>query len=1498
MRDILDKDEEFYLDRDELINLASYISQALQFIQFDGYDSDTAEVVSETIHLIPLSLFNIEDVEFYHFGITDPIGQIAEWIYERLSELASWFAGSVSAIIAPLKSAVDSISNFIITIPDRIKSAIEALFSQVWNILTMISGALTEISSRIWEGIQSTISFISENVYGFLQTIWSGLQEIGIAIGDFFGRMWEGLQTIGGTIIYGVSSLAENLAKFSDYVYKFGAQVLGGLSDIGAFITGFIDWIKTLPDMVAKIFIDVTEFFKNLRESFAQFVSDPTGFIREKIIAPFWNGTLWITTQARTAFVAFLSMATDAIKAGGSIILETFRSIGSWILEGMANLTSLISSSLMEISQKFIHVGLTQVSFVLRQFIGMTERIDEVIPILNSVIVRPALSDIEPLKIPGLTIKNFLETWKIAYSQSILLFMVPLVASLLFRALGYQIKGLGLALTHEKIEKEISLAPFGIGGTIRFDVMKWLGGAIANFGDEFMKFGDKYYDSMWTGLGIWFARYVSIIFAFYLRNFIPIEFPTIREVEEAWIRARVADKIPPQLGMKGEIIQRVMRYYLEMKGYADYLLNYQFASPDEFFCELVDRFEIKRKFPLGGVWRLPSVYDIAQMWVRDVLRPPKLAVKDILSNLTKAYESIGVYKDIGLLYTLLAFKYPSPDALAEFYWRGIAKTLWLEDTLEEPEWKELFNITWKATAPYTINKIEKRAELLSTMISQYMKWHDLFPAPWSPEFPTDKSIIVELMADLPTRIDLRWLSRWGIFEHLSLANVSPMADLKEIYEAFVRLKGDETRQDKVSPEISMDVRFLARFLIATRMNPLIVPLVSVAQMHAILTGEMTLLRSGFIDSLRRGFITLDLSEQLMSGLLKITFKTGYIDTKTGKFHEIIYPKPVFWLSAERRLLQMRAMFDRYNWIMRDIVSRCIYGLMWVAITPDEAKSMIVDFQEVISEHIKDQIKTITGFEWKPKLDESYMNVWIEYGKKVRVIGTRTWIRRYLSRMLGWMFYRVIYGWVDPKDLENLIHKISQVGKISILEDEEIEYLKTVANEISGLVKKELIPTPSTLATFSEYMIIDSSIIDAVLEHYKVPKEYINLYKNYIMIRPLKSDFRSLLTKARSAYVRGAISENEWNKYLDKAKKYGFKDEEISLIGELAELEEKITSIKEWTPTITSLITISEVVPEAIELLKLYPIKEEFKLIINAYAIRKPLADEIRSLLNQYYRARRYAALHGQTIPKEMEDLVRDFMKLGGISDIEESIRDLATRFEILVDTWKEYLPTLSVLAAMAEYIDIPSDYIQKVITLKRVEVTLSQLWMEYMQTRTIATEVGRVVSAFTGLYTRYSVPEELVTIVKELMMRGGWTSSELPIFELELFIRRYYRTLTLLIPTVRGFITDAQYLPNYQKLLEDLFKTYGLTLEQYKAQAEYYKMLAKNRRLWRHFSWYRSQLAYAYQYGAITKDKAKQLLQKFVDAGLLDSDELDMILEGLDLRAAGYRGYQATFIVR
>jgi len=2010
-------------------------------------------------------------------------------------KIISTISEGISTIFENIKSSIDFLWNTIREASRGILEALDRVWSFIGEWMSKISGMLQEFSSRLKESLENvfntlmnTISSNVDQIMRTLSTLPDAFYNMITNIFDVLGKLHEEIILIGEKFKTAATQLLQTLEVHGKYLVYAAERGY----DLIEFLTGFYEGLtgeKAPPILPPKaMFTDgspgqgpayrmgvaggssiswlltgqsaMTDVFKTIQSAILDFLKNPAEWFTKNLVTPMWNTLLNVAETIMRAVGDLGKIIYRALSTIKDVMINLFKSFGLWLRDIILSLVSWLIDRAKELYEGAKTIGWTITRTMIDTILKIQEWSSDAVKSALGPLVNRLFKELGISTPPYLTPWNFLAAWILSHAVIIAFYLIPLLSSFEMRAAAYVIRGMGMTITRIPMETYISLAPLGLGVSVRLDLSKCLGPAIMQFGDELEKFGDEYFKGLWRGYGHWFGRYVSVWWNFYFRNLIPIEFPPLTDISEAWLRSRVAEKIPSVLGAKTIDIQEGMLYYLKLRGYSDFVIKYWYAEPEEFYTTLFDRFQIERKIPLAGVWKLPSPSDVARMWIRDVLRPPTIAPEKLVENLTKIYEAVGIYRDVGLLYTLLAFRYPSPGDLAEFYWRGIAKLLWLPTSMEEPEWRTIFRIpdTWKSIAPYELNLRADRAKILNTLISIYMRWHDYFPVAWHPDFPTDKAIVTELMAELPGRLDLRWLTRWGIFQHLSEAGVDVMADLKTIYESFTKLTGEETRKREVSPEIILDARFLARFLIGARVNPLIAPLLSVAQVHAVLAPELTLLRTGFIDSVRRGYITLDVSEELMSGLIKIMFRTGYIDYTTGEFKEVVYPKPVFWLPAERRLLQMRAVFDRYNMLLTDLVRRAVYGIVWVAITPDEAIAAVRDLHSILSQHISKCIKKISGIDWKPILDEEYIQVWIKYATGVRTIGVRTWIRRHISRFMGWLFFRIIYGWVEPETLDRFIENISKVvvnGKeIKVLADEEVVFFKTVAQQIYGIVKRELVPSPSTLATLSEYLDISREIVDRALEQYKIPSPFDEIYRAYINVRPIKSDYKTLLNRARTAYVKKIITDEEWKRYLERAVNYGFTRRELEIIQEIADLEEKIQESRSWSPTILTLITISEIIPRAIELLKEYPVKPAFREIINEYAKKKPLvddlralitayfrakryteipkeledrvqeyfrelgvteaeiairnlaielleiaeearqwtptpstiatiseyveipqtlidqalakkkiseewakilrqyitirpladdlralisayfrakryiilpkeiedqvqsylsrygftkeeleirnlaiellelvdeakawvpsistiatiseyieipqelidqalarkkvpeawskilkqyiairplideiralisayyrakryveipkeiddrvqayfkeygltpeeqevrnlivqllelveearawtpsptaiatiseyveipqnlidgvlakkkiseewakvlkqyiqvrplADEIRELVRAYYRAKRYAVLLGEEIPKEIEDKIKVYFSKYGVTPVEMEVRDtvislevlaeefrealrtrvpsptqiaslseyiyispelvevalekyrvderfkpiflnyikirpiiddargainayyravrysevygttipkeiddsikslmqtinmteeekrireLRARIEAMIDIWRqevrEYLPTPTVIATiseyitlpsdlisktlekrrvpkewidiwikyiqvrpladdaralmtayyravrasrfygvtipqeltvrvqqylskagvtqeeieirdlaaefevfveelrrgetipalgalvtMSEYIEIPSDYILSILTKRRIEATYRELWLKYIEARSIATEVNRVVSAFTTLYTRFAVPTELVDAVRQLMSRGGWTSKEIEIFDVELYIRKLYRTLTLVIPTVRQFIIDATYLPRYESLLEDLFNTYAISIKELQKQVEYYKKLIKNRRIWRHFSWYRTQLTYAYTYGAISEEEARKALMKFVDIGLIDEDELNIIIEGMKIRALGYRAYRAT----
>jgi hypothetical protein len=633
--------------------------------------------------------------------------------------------------------------------------------------------------------------------------------------------------------------------------------------------------------------------------------------------------------------------------------------------------------------------------------------------------------------------------------------------------------------------------------------------------------------------------------------------------------------------------------------------------------------------------------------------------------------------------------------------------------------------------------------------------------------------------------------------------------------------------------------------------------------------------------------------------------------------------PQAWRSIWIRYIKARAIADDVRSLVSAYLSLVRYATRYGQKVSDEIAKAVQSYMQLIGFskeelEVRQLVATIYELieswrEWRPSLLTlismieyvpeaigllNYYNVDPRFRPVVEKYARVKPLADEFRSLLN-LYYRD-YEWFEVP--QEIVKAVNEYSKLLGFTDEELR-LRSLRAWLDWLddLWREWRLTPARIVSLAEYVPIDIEIIDRYLRYVPIDEDEKELWIKYIRLRPIKSDYRAVISTAIRALRYRAITEDRWKKILEDAKGYGFTDPEISLLQLRSELELAIEEAREYIPTPSMLATISEYVPSITDeminkVLEARRVPQEWRAIWVQYIKARGVADEVRSLLTAFYRMKRYAIYYGYTVPKDIEDIVTKYASMIGVTDVEKSIRDMTAYIEATIDVWRtgEVYPTLSLLATMSEYIDVPIDYVKKVIEVRRIEATYANLWLQYISARAISGEVNRVVTAFSNLYIRFTVPDDVVKKVVDLMKQGGWTSKEIEIFGIELELRRMYRVLTMLIPSIRQFISDSVYLPSYENLLTDIFKSYAIDVEKYKNQVEYYKRLAKNRRLWRHFSWYRTQLTYAYMYGAMDENQIKQKLQQFVNIGLIDPDELNIIVDGIKIRAVAYAMYRAA----
>jgi len=1392
----------------------------------------------------------IEQVSKLPGVVKDLVGKVTELfadLSEKIKSGFAWFIDQVAKVPDLVRDVIGKIVTALSDLVDKVRAGFTWLIDRLRELPDLIRGvvervtsALLDLAERAGKGLTALLDLIAKAPATIRDALTTILGDVAKGVGGVVEWVRRGFEGLAGV----VSSWFEGARGWFE-------AATSALRQLGSVFMGFVNAVMQLPERLRAVFEGVVEFFEGLWAGLQEFTRDPAKWLSEHIVTPLWSGLQWLGGKLWEG----LQWLWSILVKGAEWLWGALKAAGEWLLKALSGVYEALHKLFVGAVEAVGKAAGALYGFFINSVMGLKENVKSAVESVVKPVISEFMKAVGWATPPGLTLENFAGAWATSFAWSIPLYVFALSMEIPMRAAAFVLRGLAMKLRDIHWRIRVSLKPLGIGAETEFDLARAIGAALYNFSEELMKHIDKFYEPFWLGMGFWCGRFASMLLTYNLRNFLPIEVPTLREAEEMWNKLRATRlagyKIPEKVLGTPKDAEDVILNFLRIRGYSDYLLKLAFADEEEFYIEVTDRFGAKRRIPLADAWKTPTPSDVIRMMIRDIF--------PTVEDFAAAMRVVGFNKDTAILYYYLHYRYPAPERLAEFYWRGLAGVLWYPDAMFEAELAKSLGITVTARAPRELNFDFKS---LSDAMHKYMKWHDYAPFPWIDKFTTDRAIVAELMADLPDKVDLRWMTRWAILEHLSKLGVGVTTTVDKIVDAISSARGDELLSKQVVAGISLDVSLLSRFLVARGVHPYFATIASVAEAHTMLADEMTLVRTGFLNIYRWGMSDINTLEQLMSGLITIQFTTAYLDLARGEWKTITYNKPVLWLPAERRLLQLRSAIDRYYELWRDYVREVERGVRTLALlsrsdvesvkkyvgqlklpgdVAERVKQLLSELEktatsedllrqyyEVVSARLSSEVKAITGRDIAFTIDQAYVDTWIKYAELTRVIEARHWVRTFATRIMGWLFYRVSYGWVSPEEMKTLTTMLLARGWVSV---EEKEFLDVVAEWVYRVAVKELVPSPSTLATLAEYMVIGVKVVEDVLSKYNVPKEYWDLWKTYIAAKPVKSDYKAVLMAALRALRYNAITREYWESLLKNAAQYGFTPIEVDLLQLRAELELMIEEARLWRPTLLTLITISEYVPEAVKLLEYYRVDPVFKPVIERYALVKPLADEVRALVNALYRAKRYVA-----IPKDLEDKVLSIVKQFGVTDIELMIRDLALELTILVDEAREYVPTPSTLATMAEYLPEVRKYLKDVFEARRIRGVWAEVWTKYIYLRPVFDEVRRWASAMFTLAEYLIIDVKQLDPVFNILKTYGWEDLEVTIATKTILAEQVRHAFNAVLGAPRTIAGMARYtdkaadwaysravklidaLPvddNTKKLLKEMWREYIMSYQAY-----------------------------------------------------------------------------------
>ena len=1410
------------------------------------------------------------------------------------THIPDYIGKAVDAIVDAGKNIVDAakmvyegIKRFIEDPLDTFKSVLEWLWEHAFKPLgEAIVGGLEKLGQIIWEHLPDTVKDflvgVKDTIVKLYDTISSGvkwfidhlpdIKDAIIAIKDAIVSFFKDpLGALKGALEW----LWENALK------PLGERIYEGLEKLGEWL-----WEK-LPDNVKTGLVKIGDFFKWLYDQLQEFAKDPKGKILG-LLEWLWDKTLgakdWLMKHVFTPFMHLLGdlweKLSEVLAKIGEVTVNAFKKIGGPVFNALRDAFKYVSGLVLSGVGIAIDIAKTLLGKI-RDFMS------DILPyevgglagallakVLGKDKVGMVLSFAGPFTLPVILVGRLFE-YIVKEAKKVMPLVMQDPVSTMYGVMNLAVLGsamgmlftsgfraLARVLKGVRIKLSALLRPLGVGVGGESDVEVNLGEAI----QELTNFMDKIFPDvaryLIIGHMIWWAEPTRAITRYWLTNYLTIELPPMEQTMRS-LRRHLTTPLASeyyriyveQLRMGG-ISQRFIDYLYPLP--EDLLKIYQGLGPfyDDKLKAIVitDRFGQERVFPVSLVAEIPTPSELAHMMIRDIILNPK--------DFAAVMGMHGFTPDVAFMFYLLHFRYPSPEKLASFFWRGVAGELWNPDESYDKDIVELFFKKQKKGTQLPIPKAPKSFNFASKelfeIMKQYMKWHDYARIPWHPGWPTDNAIIMDLIADIPGKIDLRWMSRWGLFDYWGAYGKKATSTIEDITTSILIANQTASAEPMIKlynqylsqRQPVFDVRQFARALQATGLHPYWVPWVTVAETINALSEERTLLRTGFINLFREGLWPLDTLNKLLAGFFTVVFKTAYFDPNDFNWKEVDIEYPVAFLPAESKLLELRALMDKALDIYREAYRRIIRAIAFHTVSVEQGKAILADIVLNINEKFfVKEMERISGKTLALQLDEGYWGAWSTYARVLQEIEAVERTRFYARYIIWNVLWALRYGYTTQEEAEKWVN----------------------------------------------------DLVQAMNEHPRI-KAMIEQAVRFMLFRFYKEiSVRAIINKLRSR--RMSVEEA-----VRALMALGFDEKTARLYID--------ANVYWYTPSIVTYASMLEVVPEALStvlgIIEHLNLPSDEYLYWVLYLLRQPTRDELTLVRTRIYQLLALGMqpdnlielLSEYTIGYEIKNGKLEYVlgpKAKELLAIYEKARTVFQAFGIAPQEWalynlialmeqkkdllkaaeKERIPSPTTIASLAEYLVLPEDLVKKTLEEYHVSPDWLPYWLEYIRVKPLKSDYKNLLTVYIRALRYGAVSEKDVeSFIKELE-DWGFTPREIDVIRRRVDLEEAIAAAREYMPTPFSLATLSEYMVLPESLVEEAFEKRHVPEEWRKIWLEYIRVRPLKPD-------YRSLLSVyirALRYKAVSEEEFKKFLEELSQWGFTPK-EIELITRRAALEEA------------
>ena len=1071
--------------------------------------------------------------------ISDVLSKVWSWVYEGISKIT----GTLATVYGYIKSGFETLWDTLKGIGAYIVAKIQPYISGAIEAFKKGFAEVASFFKELYNHLVQGVNYISDKIMGFVNAIlrfpeWfpNWFREhiskpISDAVSSLASWLWEKMPESVKTFFERAKDvfvgLYENLKEFfanpKEWIVEHVWDPLKErLKDIGEWI-----WEK-LPEDIKDFFTKVKDVFTGFYEGLKGFFEDPKGWITTHVLDPLreklqefaewvWERVPDTLKSAIESFQNFIKSIWESLKAfieNPSEFMKTH--IVSPFIDAISGLKDTIFEHVKSGLEKLYEWGQTVWSAIVSGFDWVVDNVfapiarkiwgfgvkvagalsTVVSPILLglSTVVKSSIDAIHSVTLPHVELGSPEGTFP--------LLLASMTSNISKATLPAQFSAFASMVAGDAGETEVQVA--GTKVKLRTQALKMLGLELLR-----SVVMSHVFPLFWAT-----SRYVDISF----RQFM---------ADHTWITIP-SPEIAIEMMNRGLIDAETLKWMVRAGGYNISFVDNILSTKSITIETRASRMFNLRDAPfviLGLRFWLPSVSDLCRFMLKDVFLKPEDFIKVMAIK--------GVPPHLAWAYYLLHFRYPSMPDLWEFYCRVLAHE-WLQQhgsTIKEMLW-----------LPELI-ETKVNTKDVAYALTKYAKWQDYSDISWfkgdakagTMQNVSDNMIVRELMADIPTRIDARWMYKWGIITDYELKGIA----------------------------------------LARGMHPKWVDLITKGEAMNALSEERTYARTGVLNLFEYGLLTEGAVDKLLSELTKVNILGEDV--------------PVKFLEGERKLLILRHKLDRAYDIVRGLLSNITYMINENVMSINEGIGMIKEFGKNIADKLKvpvdidegflnvylsaqtarkklETVRRIRSWMWTflyriVELAEAGVKTLAEVNAEIDAYATKAFLtdeEKALMKALAKIAYDA-YKWRRSLSIEykSIISKFKK-GLISyskaLSQLMALGYSREEAEALLDAEKYSYVTYPSTIATLAEVYPKARELLDEFLRTHHMSAKEVEAWRAYIMLKPIKDEVSRLVTEILSDYAEGILTDEDLNTIFNMLKeKFFYEDEEVEILRTIAKL---------------------------------------------------------------------------------------------------------------------------------------------------------------------------------------------------------------------------------------------------------------------------------------------------------------------------------------------------------